>query len=136
MNIGEYIKEYSNGEKITFLELLLEVRELITEIIKFNKKGIHEEFEDVLHFLQLWLYWRFGINGEIWKITRNSVKKFMDRKLVWREIYLFVGLPKGVSNFCGNYKRVQKVVSHLQKFGVNLEKAEEAHRKIVLKTLL
>ncbi|MFA6177628.1 MAG: hypothetical protein WC694_01905 [Candidatus Paceibacterota bacterium] len=134
MKISEYVKEYSNGERITFRELLGEVRELVVEIIKLNKKGIQEEFEDVLHFLQLWLYWRFGINGKIWRITKNSVAKFINRKPVWGEIYLSVGLPKNVSNFCGNCKKVHKVVNHLQKFNISKEKAEEAHRKIILKT--
>lgn len=42
-----------------------------------DKTKIGEELEDVFHFLQLWLYWRFGLDGEIWKMTKNSVKKFM-----------------------------------------------------------
>jgi NTP pyrophosphatase (non-canonical NTP hydrolase) len=57
MKTSEYLKEYSNGERITFLNLLGEIQELAVEILKFNKNGIKEEFEDVLHFLQLWFYW-------------------------------------------------------------------------------
>lgn len=93
--------------------------------------GIKEEFEDVFHFLQLWLYSRFGMDGEIWKITKNSVRKFMDRKLVWNRLYVSVGLPKNISGYVGNYKKMEKVVNQLQKFGIEKEKAEEAYRKIV-----
>ncbi|MCM2339276.1 MAG: hypothetical protein NDI62_02365 [Burkholderiales bacterium] len=132
MKVSDYLKEYSNGERITFREFLCEVQELIVEILKFNREGIKEEFEDVLHFLQLWLYWRFNIDGEIWGITKNSVRKFMNRKAFWQEIYLFVGLPRETSNFCGNCKKVHKVINHLQRFGINKEKAEEAFDKVIL----
>ena len=46
MKVREYLKEYSNGERITFKELLGEVWELIAEIFKLNRKGIEEEFKD------------------------------------------------------------------------------------------
>ena len=133
MKISEYIKEYTSGERVTFMEVVHEKIELLEEIFKFNKKGIKEEFGDVFHFFQMWLYWRFGLDGKIWKITDKSVQKFMDRKRVWNEIYVYVGLKENVSNFCGNYKRIEKVVNHLQKFGINKEKAEEAFNRIVIK---
>jgi hypothetical protein len=133
MTIGEYVKEYTSGERVEFREVLAEERELIVEIFKLNQAGIKEEFGDVFHFLQLWLFWRFGIDEEIWKITKDSVKKFMDRKSVWNEIYIYVGLKNNISGFVGNYKKVHKVINHLQKFGINKKKAEEAYGKIVLK---
>lgn len=132
MRISEYIKEHTAGKRITFRNVISEINEFLAEIIKLNKDATREEFEDIFHFLQLWLYWRFGVDGEIWKITKNSVKKFMDRKRVWNRIYIYVGLPENISGYAGNYKKIEKVMSHLQKFGIRKEKAEEAYRKIVL----
>lgn len=132
MTIKEYIKEYTDGNPIAFGDVFSEIKELSAELVRLDKNGIREEFQDVLHFLQLWLYWRFGLNGEIWKITNGSVKKFMDRKQVWNRIYVHAGLPENISGYVGNYKKMEKVVSHLQKFGIDKEKAEESYRKIVL----
>lgn len=131
MKISEYTKEYTAGKRITFYNVLMEINELIAEVVKIKWNGIKEEFEDVFHFLQLWLYWRFGIDGEIWKVTKNSVRKFMDRKLVWNKIYVFVGLSENISGYVGNYKKIEKVVNQLQKFGIGKERAKEAYRKIV-----
>lgn len=131
MKINQYIKEYTDGKSIGFHCVVMEANELIVEILRINWDGIKEEFEDLFHFLQLWLYWRFGIDGETWKITRHSVKKFMDRKFVWNKIYVSVGLAENISGYAGNYKKIEKVVSQLQKFGVGREKAEEAYKEIV-----
>lgn len=132
MNIKEYVKDYTSGERIKIKHILSEVQEFFEALFKWDLKGIHEEFEDVFHFIQLWLYWRFGLNGEIWGITRHSADKFMARRAVWRKIYLFVGLPENISNFVGNYKKIEKVIKHLNKFGVTKEKAETAYKEIVL----
>ena len=128
MKIKDYIKEYSNGEPIKFREVIGEVNEFLAEVFKWNRAAMREEFEDVLHFFQLWLFWRFGLNGEIWGITRHSVAKFMGRKAVWRKIYVAAGLPKDSSNFCGNCNKMEKVVKHLRNFGIEKEKAEAAFR--------
>ena len=132
MRIAEYIKEYTSGERVYFREVFAEVHELAVEIGRFNRAGIKEEFGDVFHFLQLWLYWRFGINGNVWPVTRHSVQKFVERKCVWNQLYAYVGLPKDVSNFCGNCNKVEKVVKQLNKFGIAQEKAEEAFHVVVL----
>lgn len=132
MKISEYIKEYTAGKSITFRDVIVEINEFLAEIVKMKWNGIIEEFEDIFHFLQLWLYSRFGIDGEIWKITRHSVKKFIDRKLVWNRIYTSVGLPENISGYVGNYKKIEKVVNQLRKFGIDKEKAEKAYRQVVL----
>lgn len=132
MKVDEYVKRYTSGERIILKQVFLEIEELIVEILRFNKKEIEMEFQDVLHFFQLWLYWRLRINGEIWKATQKSVNKFIARHDVWKKIYDFVGLKEDVSNFCGNYEKEFKVVKHLEKFGVNKYKAREAYNKIVL----
>ena len=132
MNIAQYTKEYTDGRSVIFKDILSEVNEFFVEVIKLNKDGVKEEFEDVLHFVQLWLYSRFGINGEIWGITKHSVKKFIDRKLVWNKIYAYIGLPLNISGYVGNYNKIHKVINHLQKFGISKEKAEEVYAKIVL----
>jgi len=132
MKISQYIKEYTSGEKVTFRRIFSEINELFAEIISLNKEGMKEETEDVFHFLQLWLFWRFGLDQDIWGITRNSVKKFMDRKEIWKKIYVFVGLDQDISCYVGNYNKVSKVIDHLKKFGICKEKAEASYRKIVL----
>jgi len=132
MKISEYVKEYTAGGPIVFLNVVSEVNELFLEFIEFRKDGIKEEFGDVFHFLQLWLYSQFGIDGEVWRITKNSVKKFIDRKSVWNNIYISVGLPQNVSGYVGNYNKIEKVVGHLQNFGVSKETAEAVYRKIVM----
>lgn len=131
MVIKEYVKEYTNGDRITFPDVFSEIKEFLAEVVRFNKAGVNEEFEDVFHFLQLWLYWRFGVNQEIWNITRNSVGKFMDRKKVWNKIYLSVGLPENISGYVGNYSKVEKVINHLKKLGINKDRAEEAYRRVL-----
>jgi len=118
MLIKDYVKEYTAGKGVYFTDVLREVKEFLFELIKFNRRGIAEEFQDILHFLQLWLYWRFGINGEFWGITKKSVAKFMDRKKVWQEIYEFVGLNKDISGYVGNYNKINKVINQLSQFGI------------------
>lgn len=133
MLIKDYIKEYTLGTRVPFADVWGEMREFFAEVTKFDKAGMAEEAQDALHMLQLWMYWRLGVNGEIWRITQGSVKKFMDRKKVWQEIYVFVGLDKNISNYVGNYKKSEKVINHLSVFGVSKEKAEEAYKEIVFK---
>ena len=134
MNIKTYIKNYTSGNRITFRKVIDEIGEFFQEVLKFNKQGIKEEFGDIMHFLQLWLYWKFGINGKLWKVTKSSVKKFMGRKKVWQKIYKEVGLKINISNFCGNYKKVEKVIKQLSNFGISKQKAQKAYEKVVSET--
>ena len=131
MNIKNYIANYTSGNRIDFDKVLDEVKEFAVEVVKLNKQGIAEEFGDIMHFLQLWLYWKFGVNGKIWKICQASVNKFMGRKKVWQKIYKEVGLNKDISNFCGNYKKEEKVIRHLSNFGISKVKAQKAFEKVV-----
>lgn len=133
MKIKEHIREYTAGNRIYFKHILWETGELLVELFKFNKSGIIGELSDVFYFLQLWLYWRFGINGEAWGITERTVSKCIKRRKVWQEIYLFVGLDKNVSGYAGNYNKIEKVISHLSKFGINKERAEEAYSAIIVR---
>jgi len=136
MKVDIYIQSYTLGKRIPFRDVWSEIKELLIEIVKFNGAGIREESQDVLHFLQLWLFWKFGMNGKIWGITSNSVNKFMRRKEIWMRIYRHVGLDETVSNYVGNYKRLHKIKSHLSQFGVSDEKAEDAYQKIVMTMLM
>jgi hypothetical protein len=132
MLIADYIKAYTSGERVTFVkEVMSEVRELLVEIWRLNRSGIVEEFGDVMHFAQLWLFWRFGVNGEIWLSSMGSVNKFMARLAVWRRLYAEVGLDPAISNFCGNYQKIEKVVKQLGRLGIDRERAEMAFAKIV-----
>lgn len=136
MKICKYIENYTAGNHITLKHVFDEVNEFIHEVVNLNKIGASEELQDVFHFLQLWLYWRFRIDGEIWKITKDSVNKFMQRRKVWEIIYTYVGLDKNISKFCGNYKREEKVIKHLAEFNISKEKAITAYREIVLKHIV
>lgn len=133
MKIKEYISEYTAGNRIHFKHILWEIGELLIELFKFNKSGIIEELSDVFHFLQLWLYWRFGIKGETWSITEKTVTKCISRKKVWQKIYLFVGLDKNISGYAGNYNKIDKVISHLSKFGISKERAEDAYNAVIVR---
>lgn len=133
MKSKEYIDNYSSGNPIKFREVLGEFREFIDEVRKWNRAAMHEEFEDILLYFQLWLYWQFGMNGELWNSSRHSVAKTMARKPVWQKIYVAAGLPENISNFCGNCMKIEKVVKQLGKFGVEKEKAEDAFRKAMSK---
>lgn len=135
MKISEYIKKYTDGNKIYFFGkrgVMTELGEFLHEVRKFNKKGMHEEWEDFLHFMQLWLYWRFGLNQEVWKCTQDSVNKFIERLRVWNKIYTYCGLPEDISGYVGNYNRPEKVVNHLNKYGIKKSTALDAYKKVVL----
>lgn len=131
MTIKEYVDAYTSKDPVRFREIWAEVKEFAVEVVKGNKVGMKEEWGDVVHFSQLWLYWRFGVNGILWKGSLGSIKKFMDRLTVWQKLYVHVGLDPHVSNFCGNYAKVEKVVKQLGKFGVSEERAREAFRSVV-----
>ena len=135
MKIKEFTQNYSRGKRIKFHSVLREVQELLEEIIKLNRAGMKEEWQDSWLFFQIWLYWRFGINGELWSFTKDSVNKFMARKAVWQQIYESVGLPRDISNYVGNYNRVEKVIKQLGDFGVDENQARKAWEKIVVPNL-
>ncbi len=132
MKIDQYVQEYTHAERVKFLRIFVEVGELFEAIFRFDRKGIKEEYQDVLHFVQLWLYWRFGLNQEMWNCTKDSVNKFMSRKQVWQDMYEFVGLPRDISNQCSNYKRKEKVIKCLRSYGIERGKAVEAYNVVVL----
>ena len=51
--------------------------------------------------------------------------KVRQRKHVWKKIYGKAGLPPDVSNYCGNYKKKEKLVGQLMALEVNKQKAEK-----------
>ncbi|QQS38738.1 hypothetical protein IPM62_05125 [Candidatus Woesebacteria bacterium] len=132
MKISNYIKNYTAGNRITVKHIIAEINEYLHEVVRFNKSGMKEELHDIFHFLQLWLYWRVGLDGKVWKITQDSVDKFIKRRKVWENIYEYVGLDKNISKYCGNYKRKEKVIKHLSEYKVSREKSLAAYKKIVL----
>ncbi len=132
MRVSAYVKAYTSGGRIRFPRILDELGELFEALVRRHRGEIREEAGDVMHFLQLWLYWRFGLDGELWKCSMGSVEKFMARLDVWRKLYAFTGLDPRASNFCGNYKRREKVVAWLGTFGVGEARANEAYDAVVL----
>lgn len=133
MKVSEYIKEYTLDEPIKLRHVAIEISEFILEVIKFNWQRSKEEITDVLLMFQLWMFWRLHINGELWKSTKGSVDKTIRRKQVWNEIYLFVGLKENISGYSGNYNKVEKVVKHLHRFGIDRKAAANAYNKVVNK---
>ena len=135
MKIRDYIKTYTSKNMIYFQDVLGEIKEFIAEILRLNKRGIAEEGGDIFLALQAWLCSRFNVNGEIWRIAQKAADKFANRKIVWEEIYTYVGLDKNISGYVGNYARVEKVINHLASFGIDREKAKEAYKIIVFDKL-
>ncbi|MFA6105064.1 MAG: hypothetical protein WC725_00485 [Patescibacteria group bacterium] len=132
MKVSRYCIEYTNGEVFTLGNTFGEVKEFFAELLKLNWAGMNEEWQDILIFLQIWMYYRFKIDGEMWEYSRESAKKFMDRVEIWHDIYQYAGLARNTSNFCGNYKRPEKVVKQLAKYGIGAEMAREAYDRIVI----
>ena len=131
MKISKYIVDFTSGERIHIKSVFIELGEMFEEVFKGNWKGVAEEWQDALHFVQLWLYWKFKMDGEVWGCTKDSVQKFKDRVAVWHDIYEYAGLPRTTSNFCGNYHRPEKVVKQLAKYGIDEKRAMEAYHRIV-----
>ena len=78
------------------------------------------------------VYTRFEYDQQLWRTSQNNLEKVQKRKPVWQKIYDHVGVTYE-KNYCGNYSRPEKLVAHLQPFGVSREKALEAYEKIVRK---
>ncbi|MBI4837364.1 MAG: hypothetical protein HY813_03115 [Candidatus Portnoybacteria bacterium] len=132
MKTEEYIKQYSSGNRFYFKDVLVEFCELFGAILKFDEGGVVEEFRDVCVHLQIWLYYRFGINGEAWIVNMKAAEKYGARQIVWRKIYSFVGLDENISGYSGNYLKLEKVIIHLARFGIREGRARDAYQKIVL----
>lgn len=130
MLVSEYVATYTSdfvelhGRK--FRRVMSEVLELLVEIVRLNWKGVKEEFGDVLHLTQLWLY-TFGWDGNLWMWC---ARKFIARQPVWQALYDHAGIP-GRACVTENYKRLPKVISRLGKNGISPGKALEAYCVVV-----
>ena len=131
MTVREYIGNYTGGNRVRFREVWAEVKEWWAEVRAGNRAGQREEWGDIFHFLQLWFYWRFGLNQKLWKVATSSTDKFMARLKIWQKIYEYAGLDKNISRFCGNCHKEEKVVRQLGRFGISEEKARETYRMVV-----
>lgn len=130
MLVSEYIANYTSdfvekhGRK--FRRVMAEVLELLVEMVRLNWKGVKEEFGDVVHLTQLWLY-TFGWDGKLWMWC---ARKFIARQKVWQALYDHVGIP-GRACVSENYNRLPKVISRLGTRGISAEKATEAYNAVV-----
>lgn len=131
MKISKYIQDYTSGERVKFKEIFQEFVEFLEELFKFDWKEAKLEFSDVMHFLQMYLFWVLKIDGEVWSITQPSLDKFMGRLEKWRLMYKEAGLDPMISNFCGNCYKEYKVVKQLGRFGVSEEQAKKVFRKVI-----
>lgn len=132
MLVSEYVANYTHDfmEKYgrNFGRVWMEIVELLEELVKLNPKGIKEEFGDVVHLTQLWLY-SYGWDGKLWMWC---ARKFIARQPVWQELFNYVGVA-GRPRMSTNYMREEKVIERLGLFGVPEEKAKEAYRVVILK---
>lgn len=133
MKTSTFLKEYTADNKMTLGYVLGEIGEFLGEVLRWNFPEMKKEWHDVMITTQLWLYSKFKIDGEMWKVAQPSVDKVVKRKAVWQDLYEFAGLQRGISNYCGNHDRLEKVLKHLESFGISEKKALEAFEKIVLK---
>jgi len=131
MKINYFCNEYTHG-KVYFKDIIDEIQEFFEELVKFDGEGMKDEFADVISFFQMWLWDQFKINGKLWKLGLRSFNKFISRRKVWEQIYVYVGI-KEKCTYCRNYMRKYKVVKHLSKFNIGEKKAIEAYEFIVLK---
>lgn len=131
IKISDYIADYTSGDEVFFLEIWQEFKEFVVEVFRLDWKATKEEFSDVLHFLQMYLYWKFGTDGRVWRSTEYSLRKFMGRLENWRKLYAEVGLDPMISNFCGNCSKEYKVVKQLAKFGIDEAVAKKAFEKVI-----
>lgn len=132
MTIEEYIKKYSRGNRFYFKDVLAEFFELLGALAGMKWQKIVEEFRDVCVHFQIWLYYQFGIRGKAWATNMKAAEKYDARQIVWRKIYLFVGLSEDISGYSGNYLKIKKVIDHLTRLGITEEKAKSAYQNIVL----
>ena len=135
MKISEFHKEYTDGSNYSFFDVAGEIKELLQEAFKFNKKSMLDEFSDVSVNFQLWLYTSFRLEQNLWKISFPTYKKLHKRKQIWNKIYKYAGLRENCINYFGNYERKEKVITQLRKLNVSKKKSKKAYEKIVLPIL-
>ncbi len=126
MRVSEYLVNFTNGETTTWSYVREELVELWHEVCTGNFRGMLEEFGDVVHHIQLYLYERFGWNHRLWKWCSN---KYIRRQIVWQQLYNFAGIPHRAC-YGGNYLRREKVVKQLGRYGVHPILAAAAWRSI------
>ncbi len=131
MKIKHFVNEYTHS-KTTFKNVWDEVIELSEELIPFNKKGVKEEFSDVIVLFQTWLWFKLNLNQNLWKLGKPSYKKFINRRAVWEELYIYTNLKKKCT-ICKNYNREWKVIKHLTSQGISELKSREAYMEVIMK---
>jgi hypothetical protein len=132
MKISEFVANYTDGKGVFLSHVYGEVVEMFEELFKADLDGINEEVSDVIAFSQMYLYWNYKYDGKLWGLGLPSFNKFMERRKVWGKIYKKAGLDSNISNFCGNYKRKEKVVKHLSNFGISEPKALLVYSEVVV----
>tara|TARA_Y100000310_G_C20688351_1_gene820577 strand:- start:1143 stop:1541 length:399 start_codon:yes stop_codon:yes gene_type:complete len=131
MKISEFCKNYTDGSGASFPRVLEEVGEMLVEVFRLDFVAVKEEFHDVGSFVQIWLHSKYGYDKGLWKWGLPSCEKFIARRAVWNQLYVKVGLPENVTNFCGNYKKKEKVLKHLVSLGVEESVALLAFAEVV-----
>ena len=131
MRISEVIWRYTHRKKMTIGRVWLEVIELWEALVALDWRGVKEELGDVMHFLQIWLFWRFALDSKVWFFTVPTIKKFSDRLVVWQQIYVAAGLSANIVGSTANYRRQHKVVKRLTQLGVSESMAIKAYNQVV-----
>lgn len=126
MLTSQYARDFTGGERTKFYRVWLEIKELLAELLVVNFRGICEEFGDVVHHIQLWLY-SCGLDARLWMWC---ARKFILRQEVWQAMHRELGLTCRAC-YGGNYHRPQKVINYFMYFGITPEAAMAAYRKVV-----
>ena len=124
MKTSQFWRDYTSGDAFSLSDVFGELSEMLIELIKFNPRGIKEEFGDSLTYIQLWLYTRLNMDGHLWRLSLRSYKKYHQRKKVWDKIHDIAGI-KGV-NYCGNYRKKEKIIEHLKELNISQDKINKA----------
>ena len=124
--ISWFVDNYSLGTLVPWAKLREELLELAQGIMNLDWANTKEEFADVVHILQVVLFWRYGWNGKLWRLGLPAVRKFIARQGMWRQMYQILGLPQSTRSCGKNYKKLTKAIELLGGFGISPEDATRA----------
>jgi hypothetical protein len=128
MKISEFRKEYCERRKFRARDVFGEICELAEAIVKLDKYGVKEEFSDICVFIQCYLYDNHSLDQNLWTFGMPSFQKFMKRRKIWETMYSFLGINDRCTT-CKNYKRLHKVISHFEGYGIKQEKIVQAYKQ-------
>lgn len=128
MKTSQFHKDYTNGDDFSISDIFDEFSELLIELIKFNPIGVKEELGDFSTYIQLWFYTRLNIDSHLWKMSLMSYEKYHQRREVWNKIHNIAEIKE--INYCGNYRKKEKIIKHLKGLNVSQDKIDKAIKMV------